>query len=368
MKKALIDQIMLGLFLFISLIVLGATVSDQFSARNKTFALDTLIRNTTKALAKHYMYNEDMNAAEEIGNAMLNSTKLGREIIAQNLITYSWLDIDLDGLPDAVKGTIEGYAQNNFWFKFLQKDSFNLQKVEYTQYVTKDESDITEIFIRYGGSNAGYFNMIGTYELDDNGCIQNSSLLLANKNDYSIGDDLGSFTNVDTKFFIIANGYNLYGGNVSENDSITITGCMDDIDTPNVNIDGTSDAAPIYFQDTQFNQDNGYDHMHEVGKSYFDDYETFINDPINYCSRYRSDGSCRRWSQRDATWEDWNNYAVANNIDYANDPNDEYIITMEDLPDGGDKDFNDINLDTTKVRTPRTPTSEDLANAVDVSP
>lgn len=100
--------------------------------------------------------------------------------------------------------------------------------------------------------------------------------------------------------------------------------------------------------------------MHEVGKTYFDDYEEFIDTPISTCTRYRSNGNCREWSNRDATWEDWDTHAVENNIDYGTDPNDEYIITMEDLPDGGDKDFNDINLDTTKVRTMGRIETEDI--------
>ena len=41
---------------------------------------------------------------------------------------------------------------------------------------------------------------------------------------------------------------------------------------------------------------------------------------------------------------------------------------MEDLPNGGDKDFNDINLDTRKVRIPRPAPKEELSDAVDVSP
>ena len=368
MKKALIDQIMLGLFLFVSLIVFGATVSDEFAARNKVLTLDKLVQRTTTALAKHYMYNENMEDAQNIGNSILNETTLGKEIVDNNLITYTWSDIDADGDPDTITSTIAGYNQDNFWYRFLNQDNFALPTVSASAFVTKDESDITSIHIRYGGSFAGYFNMIGTYELDNNGCVQNPSILLAKKTDYEVGDELGTYTNLDTRFFIIANGYNLYGKTSTENSDIKINGCLDDNTAPSVEIDGTTDAAPIYFQDTELNSDNGYDHMHEVGKTYFDDYNTFIKEPITYCSRYRSNGSCRRWSQRGATWEDWEVFAAENSIDFGNDPNDEYVITMEDLPNGGDKDFNDINLDTTKVRTPRTPSSEVLEGGVDVSP
>lgn len=362
MKRAFIDQIMLGLFLFVSLIALGATVNDEMQARTKSINLEKITHRTAKALSKHYMYNTSINDAEIVANSILQSTKLGQELLSKNNISFIWSDIDFDGSPDAVTSRISGYVQDNFWYRLLGTDTFSLPTVEASYYILKEESDITSIHIKYGGSNAGYFNMIGTYELDANNCIINTSLVLANKNDYDVGDDLGSYTNLSTKFFIIADGYNQYGGNISESDPINITGCLDSEDSPTVTLNGVTDAAPIYFQDTAFNEDNGYDHMHEVAKTYFDDYEEFISTPISECTRYRY-GECTRYKNRDATWEDWDSYATVQGIDYQNDPNDEYIITMEDLPDGGDKDFNDINLDTTKVRTPRVPSSEDLENA-----
>jgi len=76
MKKAFIDQIMLGFFLFTALIVLGATINDEFEARNKTDDLKVLVKNTTRALSKHYMYNQNIGTAEDIANDLLNKTKL----------------------------------------------------------------------------------------------------------------------------------------------------------------------------------------------------------------------------------------------------------------------------------------------------
>jgi len=55
----------------------------------------------------------------------------------------------------------------NCLFDYFLKNSFNIAKLEASVYVTKDESSIIIIDIKYGGSNAGYHNMIGTYELDD---------------------------------------------------------------------------------------------------------------------------------------------------------------------------------------------------------
>ncbi len=352
MKKAFIDQIMLGFFLFSALIILGATINDEFEARNKIDDLRVLTKNATRALSKHYMYNGSISAAEDIANDLLNNTNLGNEVLTKQLITYTWRDLNNDNLPDVVTTSISGYVQNNFWYKFLDKNTFSLPEVNWTEYVSLDESDIISFTLKYGGSNAGYFNMVGTYELDDNGCIINPKLLLVNKNAHKIGDILGSYTNVNTKFFIIPDGYNAYGNKTATLESyISITGCKNNI--PTVTINGKTDATYTYFQDTYFNTDNGYDHMHEVGKTYFDDYQNFISQDITYCSKYKSSGACRTWSTRPAGWEDWVSFANANNINFTSDPNDEYIITMEDLPNGGDKDFNDINIDTTKVRIPR---------------
>jgi len=359
MKKAFVEQILLGFLLLTGVIFMVGTVADERMASNKVFDLRQMVDNTTRVLAKHYMYNEDMDEAEIIANNLLSTSTLGQDILEQAVLAYTWTDTDADGLPDVVTSTIDGYTQNNFWYKFINKNSFNIAKIEASAYVTKAESSIVLIDIKYGGSNAGYHNMIGTYELDDEGCITNPSILLVNKEDHEIGDQLGSVENIDTRFFIIPDGYDHYGNRSATLDSsLSITGCEGDI--PSVTVNGYTDVSDVYFQDTIFNPDNGYDHMHEVGKSYFDDYEDFIDTPISTCSRYRSDGSCREWTSNDPTWEDWEVYAAENSIDYGNDPNDEYIITMEDLPNGGDKDFNDINLDTTKVRIPGSINTNDI--------
>jgi hypothetical protein len=366
-KKAFIDQIMLGFILFSTLIVLGTTVADNHLAREKYYSLDGLAKKLTRALSKHYLYHEDMSEAQNIANSILTETKTGQEILESKLVSYMWRDLDGDLLPDVVTTSISNYKQENFWFKFLDKDSFNIAEVNASEYVIKEEAPITSILLKYGGSNAGYHNVIGTYELDENSCIQNPRLVLVNKEEHIIGEELATYTNIDTRFFIIPDGYDVFGNrSIDLDSSVSISACEPNI--PSVTIDGISNAGDVYFQDTIFNTDDGYDHMHEVAKSYFDLYEEFISTPITYCTRYKRNGSCKKWSSIDPTWEDWVSYAQENSIDYENDPNDEYIVTMEDLPNGGDKDFNDINLDTTKIRTPNTVETVEITDATDVSP
>jgi len=122
MKKAIIDQIMLGLFLFISLIGIGATISDNMEARDKYYNLKKITDNAVLTLAKYYVNVEENSlAAEAIYNQMLTQTTLGNEI--KSNITYKW---DFVSEPNTVTASINNYAQDTFWFKFFGLKSFNL--------------------------------------------------------------------------------------------------------------------------------------------------------------------------------------------------------------------------------------------------
>jgi len=366
MKKAFIDTIALGFLLIGSVIVFIATTADDMVVKDKFGKLNKMAHSTVRGLAKHYMYHNDMVEAESVVSTILNETTLGAELITNNNINYIWRDSDDDGLPNTVTVEIINYQEKTFWYKFLDKTSFDIPAIRVAAYVTKDQSEIISINIRYGGSDAGYDNMIGTYELDENGNCNNVQLLVDDRSLYSVGEDLGNYTNLDTKFFIIPDGYNQYGNrDVTLDSSISITNCGEG-QIPSVTIDGETDATVTYYQDPEFNNDGGYDHMQEVGKTYFDDYLEYIAGE-DVCVRWFY-GSCREYEHQTKTWEEWVSYAAENSIDFANDPNDEYIIAMEDLPNGGDADYNDIKLDTTKVRVPNTVDVADIENDTDVSP
>lgn len=376
LKPAFVDQIVFWFLLIAISIGVVGTVVDVEDAKAKYINIEKITTVAAKAAAKYYMmHGENMTEAQNIANTVIYEGKLGKELVDNQHLYYIWRDLDSDGSPDAVTAYVTGYVQSNFWYKFFDLQQFDLPQADFSAYCTKDMSEFVSWEMRFGGSNAGYHNIIGTYELDENGCFSNPKLLLVNKENWNIGDVLGTYTNMDTRFFIIPDGYDTFGSRSADLDSfISITGC--DPNVPSVTIDGNTDSGDVYFQDTIFNTDNGYDHMREIGKSYHDDYLDFINTPIvtgteSYCVRYRR-GRCREWGTRDttreATWEDWETHAQNNNIDYENDPNDEYIIAMEDLPNGGDKDFNDILLDTTKIRVPGIADLDEIEDGDDVSP
>lgn len=123
MKKAFIDQVLLGFFLFFVLIVLGATVADEYEARNKYYELKKITDNAAFSAGKYYIYvNNDTNEAETISNNMLDNTKLGLEV--KDKVVYNW---DFVSEPNTLSVSIPSYEQETFWFKFLDIDSFNLK-------------------------------------------------------------------------------------------------------------------------------------------------------------------------------------------------------------------------------------------------
>jgi hypothetical protein len=123
MKKAFVDQIILGFLLFSSLIVLGATISDNMQARDKYYNLKKITDNSVLTLAKYYVnVREDTTEAEDINYEMLEETKLGNEI--KDKITYTW---DFVSEPNTVTATLLNYEEDTFWLKFINLDSLTLK-------------------------------------------------------------------------------------------------------------------------------------------------------------------------------------------------------------------------------------------------
>lgn len=162
MKKAIIDQIMLGFLLFTSLIALGATISDNMQARDKYYNLKKITDNSVLTLAKYYInVEEDTTEAENINYQMLEETKLGNEI--KDNITYTW---DFDSEPNSVTATISDYKEDTFWFKFFNLDSFTL----------KSSSQASITIIDTGLPTSSYSAGIAPFAINDR--------------DFSIGDSI----------------------------------------------------------------------------------------------------------------------------------------------------------------------------------
>ena len=142
MKKAIIDQILLGFILFSSLVVIGATVSDKMQARDKYYNLKQITDNAVLGLAKYYVQVENSTSdAQDIYNNILEQTKLGLEV--KDDIVYTW---DFDSSPNNVVATIANYEEETFWFKFLGLNSFNLKVESKAKIVEKDLTTATSTY------------------------------------------------------------------------------------------------------------------------------------------------------------------------------------------------------------------------------
>lgn len=138
MKKAFIDQILLGFLLFTILIIIGATVSDDVDARNKYYKLKSLTDNTALSAAKYYiMVNKSTSEAEDIANAMLEETNLGLEIVEN--IEYNW---NFSSVPNTVTVTLPSYTHDTFWYRFIDLNSFDINTSSVAEVV--EGGDITE--------------------------------------------------------------------------------------------------------------------------------------------------------------------------------------------------------------------------------
>lgn len=123
-KKAIIDQVLLILFLFFALLALGATISDNMEARDKYYNLKKVTDNSALTLAKYYNTTLEYSTTEEeekikseasdINYDMLKETTLGNQV--KDVITYTW---SLDTDPKTVTATISNYTHQTFWLKLI---------------------------------------------------------------------------------------------------------------------------------------------------------------------------------------------------------------------------------------------------------
>lgn len=170
MKKAIVDQILLGLFIFVVLIVVGATINDNTQARDKFYTLKKYTDNAVLTLAKCYInIGPDIDNCVSIYENMLPLTNLGNEInqiindldkyqsftqiidsdnniVApngyndSNTSSFFRLLFDLSGELLEVKANVPSYIEETFWFKLLGLASLNL-KVESVATITYDNHE-----------------------------------------------------------------------------------------------------------------------------------------------------------------------------------------------------------------------------------
>lgn len=120
MKKALLDQLFLGFLLLVLMIFFVSTVNDETNARNKVYDLKSFARKAATAAAKYYAFERlNTSEAEMIANNIIQEMTGGDVTIS----SYTW---DFSNTPNTLTTTITNYQQKNFWYRFLEKDTFNI--------------------------------------------------------------------------------------------------------------------------------------------------------------------------------------------------------------------------------------------------
>ncbi len=186
MKKAFIDQIFLGLFLFVALIGIGATISDSMEARDKYYNLKKITDGAVLTLAKYYVNVEASTLlAETTHQDMLSQTKLGNEV--KNSITYTW---DFINEPNSVTATISNYKQDTFWFKLFGFASFTLNA----------ESKATITSVDLNTAKSLYSNGIAPFAVNDQNFVIGNNFDIT----YELSADL-QYSHKNTFYPVVTN-------------------------------------------------------------------------------------------------------------------------------------------------------------------
>ena len=256
MKKAFIDQIMLGIFLFASLIIIGATILDDIEARNKYYKLKSLTNNAALSAAKYYIDVEnDTDSAETIANNILLETSLGAQI--KDEITYTW---DFISDPYTVTVSLPDYKHETFWYKFLDLASFDLNTSSIATIEDLTEtSDLAPFGINGCDDSHLYkdniitFNLSGNRGYTDTDYNEFYGIDLGNACTASGNSNWAHFKN-DIKDFYVEDGF------VKNDESVLDTDIYTDFCVPEVNsLAKEQNNDPKQISQSFKNLENSYD-------------------------------------------------------------------------------------------------------------
>lgn len=160
MKRAFIDQILLGFVLFSGIFILIATINDDTKVREKYYNLKKLTDHAALFAAKHYDINHNTTDAETLSKDSISQTKLGTEIV--NNLTFTW---DLVSTPKSVIARIDNYDENLFWYRLLSLNSFNLGPIESKANIVKQIITETQNFAPLAINNCNRDDLTDDNEL-----------------------------------------------------------------------------------------------------------------------------------------------------------------------------------------------------------
>ena len=400
MKKAFIDQMLLGFVLFMVLVFFLATLFDEEKIKNDAINLKTLAFDATNSLASIYIQGIK-NESQTSNDAMCSARELTKRFtdkspFPNNKYTVEWKSSTSSVTPTTVTVKTAAHNSSTFWYKFLNKKSFNLRAVSHTADLT---SFLKEKTFKYNGSpDASQYNLVGVYESgkrnDGTICVEDTpqpTLILVNKDVMKKGEILGDGSfGENSKLFFIANGFQFgadSSGNIANNNSITLEDakvvfsnlCSDNTsDKPIYTIKSNKDTTTrhmqeanlnetgknVFFEDKELNIDDE-NHYHKVKKTEYNNYLYFAEDTATLTESEKrnaeawrngkiSGAKCNRSIIKSKScFDQWEEIAQSNaNITKEDDIGDSYITITENLSKQDinghydyDGDFTDMSFD-----------------------
>lgn len=438
MKKAIINQMFLGFLLISGLVTFVATINDEQLAKRKVYNLKDITDESMRALSNSYligMNSETINGeettvaraicqAEDITKQLLEASSLGKELIDSDQIKFTWKDAGTydpvnetyngaaDGLPDSITVEIEEQKSETFWYKFLEKDNFKIPETASAIDLNRFNYNV-DISFR-GVIEAGYYNMVGTYEEDSDGCPTNAELILADKKAWEnrIGETLATIEMPQTKMFFISDGYRRFGDfNNGNNDQISLDTAIEfdcsgdyptailtttdgDIERSDDSHNNLTSRANVYFDDTSLNFDkkteNGVeieaDHINEIAEKDWGAFVAYMEEEGDWNDEAKAYADNLTSTQKSTLaglsgdYDGWLAYAAAEGIDFSFDPHGEYVFVSEDLAAttdpsdanlkhdywASDHDFSDMSFSMKKLFIPEPVDLDDINSDADI--
>ncbi|MBU1417171.1 MAG: hypothetical protein KKI15_01665, partial [Proteobacteria bacterium] len=179
-----------------------------------------------------------------------------------------------DGSGDEANLTIDDLGQ------FVRATDSDGDSVDLDDKIHIDvENDVPETAVTgvqyFVSEYAGYDNIIGTYELDENGNPINPGILIGStneaagagmgENEHSVGEWVEG-----TKVFLIADGGNQLGDLTNATLGFAETGATDGSPAYVLTIDGIPSAVPVYYMDVALNAD-GQEHFKDENGNFLNE-------------------------------------------------------------------------------------------------
>ena len=374
-KKAFLDQVFLGFFLFFVLIGLGATVADEIELRSELRAIEEIATNSSKAIKEIYDTTKDYTKAEAIAKGIISQSPIGQRLLKEQNIEFVWYG--KDEVASYVVTKIDGYSYKGFWYSIVGDGYFTIPIVSAIESLAKEERRLLSFDNKYLGESDESKSIIGTYTTTADGkCIVTPATSseemqklrelypkYSNEEFYprTIVGNTSAKGNINlsyqdfpgnTKFYFIVRGFDSYSflgrepkveifyqnGASCKEPSFKFVDQIGGLLGLLPVINHTLDKDYVVFEDAIFNE--GVQQIHKISKDAWMEYQNFLNTGGIKCEKSQN-GICIKY--KDSTtrvklfgdkvrvgaylkFENFLEFAREEGIDYTKDPNGKFII------------------------------------------